>query len=150
MAFSKFPRLQHLTYDPWILLKVTSILNSSELIQILVYYHTLPWLTLYGISFNNLLTWDSKATYFGRKLPVQSMYVLQKVLNDAERSFAPKNFYHLAYRLQMYEAGCNLKKGSSLMLESVRVTMLPLTSSALFLTWLDLTRELWHAARKQF
>ena len=29
MAFSIFPRLQHLTYDTWILLKITSMASKS-------------------------------------------------------------------------------------------------------------------------
>ena len=41
MAFSMFPRLRHLTYDPWIWSKVKPYSNIGLL------YHILPWMTLY-------------------------------------------------------------------------------------------------------
>jgi hypothetical protein len=33
MAFSMFPRLHHLTYDPWIWLKVTSMASTASNIK---------------------------------------------------------------------------------------------------------------------
>ena len=33
MAFSMFPRLHHLTYDPWIWLKVTSLSSTASVLK---------------------------------------------------------------------------------------------------------------------